>query len=105
MTTSERAQAIHQGLDKMSEEERFSVFKTLYHHKDVTPVMVGMITGVIMETAEGEEPFDMPLPTAEEKEFSIGIVNELISLYFDAFNEACVEVTGEPLADWEPSPI
>ncbi len=70
-----------------------AVERALYHHHDVSPVMVTMILGKKFAEAP-------PLPTEDEKEQTTEIVEELLQRYKSVMREAVLEVTGEVIDEW-----
>lgn len=67
-----------------------AVERTLYHHQDVTPVMVKMIIGKEFVQAP-------PLPSEEEKKQAADIVNNLLKLYKRTFEQVVFEVIEEKI--------
>lgn len=74
----------------ISSEMDAAVWSTLYHHKDSSPEIVQMVTGVVFETPP-------PVPTELQKEMAHSEVKKLLRLYHN-FNKAMCEVVDGEVA-------
>ncbi len=80
--------------EQVTPEMEEAVHRTLYHHPRSSPAIVQLLTG---------KTYDVPPlpPTKEQEKIAHGVVEELISIHYSTFRQACIEVTGEdPAENW-----